>query len=295
MWIASGIELLFTCLFWWGCAASPPADLVVLVNEQYVKYTDIVHPPSVQQPIPSLLQNLRDAKDTPIPRLSWSYTAGAYNLAPKVFGSLVLGGYDSTRFEQNDLIFPFGADISLDFQVAIQRITANNSNDALLNTPIVSYIDTLVPDIWLLVEICTAFLRAFQLSYDNTTDAYFVNSSQHALNLASNPVVSFQIGPETTGKSVTINMATRNGEANSIIKDGGFRFLCDARLRTHNSSWDAHFCRVHTYRQTTNDTRLAFFKHATRLRQLRRISSQYFHQDPAAAVALVQVPLQASQ
>ncbi|CAO2657587.1 Nn.00g037130.m01.CDS01 [Neocucurbitaria sp. VM-36] len=195
------------------------------LNPRPINFTDY------NNPVPSFLQNLRDMNDTPIPSLSWSYTAGAYNLAPKVFGSLVLGGYDSTRFEPNNLTFPFGADISLDFQVAIQRITANNTNDGLLTTPIISYISTLVPDIWLPIEACNAFQRAFHLSYSLDTEVFYANSSQHALNLASNPVVSFGVGPEVSGASINISMpywnfylAAKDADGVSTIEEGGFRF-----------------------------------------------------------------------
>lgn len=194
------------------------------LNPRPINFTDY------NNPIPSLMQNLRTI-ETPIPSLSWSYTAGAYNLAPKVFGSLVLGGYDSTRFARNDVTFPFGADISLDFQVAIQRITANESNENLLSTPIIAYISTLIPDLWLPNSACEAFLRAFRLSYSNETQAFYVNSSQHEVNLASNPIASWQIGPETSGPSVAINMpywnfymAATAGDTNSIMQEGGFRF-----------------------------------------------------------------------
>ncbi|KAJ4373945.1 hypothetical protein N0V83_002684 [Neocucurbitaria cava] len=195
------------------------------LNPRPVNFTDY------NNPVPSFLQNLREMNNTPIPSLSWSYTAGAYNLAPKVFGSLVLGGYDSTRFEPNNLTFAFGADISLDFQVAIQRITANNTNDGMLTTPVISYISTLVPDIWLPTEACNAFQSAFHLSYDLQTEAFYVNSSQHALNLASNPLVAFQVGPEVSGASVTINMpywnfflAAKDADGVSTIAEGAFRF-----------------------------------------------------------------------
>ncbi|KAL6712545.1 hypothetical protein ACN47E_000422 [Coniothyrium glycines] len=181
-------------------------------------------------PIPSLLQNLRNAT-TPIPSLSWSYTAGAYNLAPKVFGSLVLGGYDKTRFVANDIIFPLGADISLDFQVAVQKITMQSPGNDLMETPIISYISTLVPDIWLPVDTCEAFSKAFGLTYDNITEAYYVDAPQHQKNLDEEPVVKFQIGPDTTAASVSINMpywnfymAATTRDTNSIMQEGGFRF-----------------------------------------------------------------------
>lgn len=181
-------------------------------------------------PIPSLLHNLRNMS-TPIPSLSWSYTAGSYNLAPKVFGSLVLGGYDSTRFEPNNVSFPFGSDISLDFQVAIQRVTVNGTSGDLLSTPIVSYISTLIPDIYLPVGVCSEFAKAFGLSYDTDTLDYYVNSSMHDANLSRNPVVSFQVGPEVTGASATIRLpywnfylAVQNSSSTAGIARGVFRF-----------------------------------------------------------------------
>lgn len=155
-------------------------------------------------PVPSLLQNLRNAS-TPIPSLSWSYTAGAYNLAPKVFGSLILGGYDTNRFKPNQVRFPFGADISLDLQVAIQSITVNGTSKALMSTPIISYISTLVPDIWLPSSVCDELVKAFDLVNDGS-GLFYISTTAHNANLAKNPVVSFKLGPETSGQSVAIDM-----------------------------------------------------------------------------------------
>ncbi|KAF1938618.1 hypothetical protein EJ02DRAFT_301409, partial [Clathrospora elynae] len=182
-------------------------------------------------PVLSLLQNLRNQKDTPIPSLSWSYTAGAYNLAPKVFGSLVFGGYDSNCFVYKTMTFPFGSDISMDFQVGIQTIAINKTQQHLLSAPIVSYISTLVPDIWLPFDACAAFQDAFHLSYSNDTETFYINSTQHAKNLVSNPIVSFHVGPEISGAWVVINMpywnfylAANVADTNTIIGEGGFRF-----------------------------------------------------------------------
>ncbi|KAH7078898.1 aspartic peptidase domain-containing protein, partial [Paraphoma chrysanthemicola] len=180
-------------------------------------------------PVASLLQNLRNIS-TPIPSLSWSYTAGAYNLAPKVFGSLVLGGYDSTRFEPNNVTFPFGADDSLDLQVAIQRISVNGTRTSLQSSPIISYMSTLIPDIWLPFDTCTEFSKAFGLTFNTTSKEFYVNSTMHQLNLERNPIVSMRVGPEATGDSVTIQLpywnfylATRPG-TNASDDEGTFRF-----------------------------------------------------------------------
>ena len=143
---------------------------------------------------------------TPIPSISWSYTAGAYNLAPKIFGSLTLGGYDTTRFEPNNVTFPFGADISLDFQVAIQSITTNITDKPLLNAGIISYIDTMIAHIWLPLDSCQLFEEAFGLVWDNTTELYLMNSTLHNSLLKENPEVTFNVGPQVTGASVAIKM-----------------------------------------------------------------------------------------
>jgi hypothetical protein len=40
-----------------------------------------------------------------ISSMSWSYTAGAYYRLKGIFGSLIFGGYDASRFTPNDLVF----------------------------------------------------------------------------------------------------------------------------------------------------------------------------------------------
>ncbi|KAF2198084.1 acid protease [Delitschia confertaspora ATCC 74209] len=157
-------------------------------------------------PIPSLMQTLRSNVTTPIPSTTWSYTAGSHNLSPKVFASLILGGYDSTRFAPNNVTFPFGADISFDFQVTIQSVTTNLTDKPLLNTGITSYINTLVPDIWLPTGTCKLFEDAFGLKWDEKTQLYLLDDKLHESLLEKNPVVSFKVGPQLTGPSVTIDM-----------------------------------------------------------------------------------------
>ncbi|KAF2691548.1 acid protease [Lentithecium fluviatile CBS 122367] len=156
-------------------------------------------------PVPSLLENLRNMSE-PIPSLSWSYAAGAYNLSPKVYGSLVIGGYDTSRFEPNNMTFPFGDDQSLSLQVAIQEITTNVTEDLLLSSGIVSYISTLVADVWLPIVVCQEFEKAFGLAWDNETQLYLLNDTLHKSLLEKNPEIRFKVGPQVSGGSITFNL-----------------------------------------------------------------------------------------
>lgn len=172
------------------------------LNPRPINFTDF------NNPIPSLLENLWNKTEDPIPSLSWSYTAGAYNLAPKVLGSLVLGGYDTTRFRPNSISFPFGQDQSLDFQVAIQSITSSMESASLLDRKdaIIAYISTMVADIWLPINVCEKFEKAFGLTWDSKAELYLMNSSLHQSLLTKDPTVRFTVGPETSGGAVTIEM-----------------------------------------------------------------------------------------
>ena len=181
------------------------------INPRPINFTDY------NDPIPSLMQKLRNQTDNPIPSLSWSYTAGAYNQAPQVYGSLVLGGYDSTRFEPNSLTFPFGTDISFDFQVAIQIVSTSLTTDNLLDKGIIAYISTVVPDIWLPESVCDKFEEAFGLKWDDETERYLMDTTLHQKLLKEDPVVTFAIGPEVSGAAVSINMPYWNFYQTAIL------------------------------------------------------------------------------
>ena len=155
-------------------------------------------------PKPSLLQSVRDAGQ--IPSLSWAYTAGSYRHVPKVFGSLTLGGYDSARFVANDVTFSLSPKRLQDLVVAVQSITTDATPTPLLSDGIYMPINSLVSHIWLPVDVCSAFERAFGLVWDNVTDLYLVSDEQHDNLTSRNPNVTFRLGPSLTGPSVDIVM-----------------------------------------------------------------------------------------
>jgi len=127
----------------------------------------------------------------------------------KVPGSLVFGGYDSSKVQAANITVAFGPDISRDLTVGLQSISTSISGQQhnLLPTPIFTFIDSAIPHIWLPISSCTEFERAFGLTYDKTQGLYLVNDTLHASLLAQNASISFRLGNTTTiGETIDITL-----------------------------------------------------------------------------------------
>ncbi|KAH8717043.1 aspartic peptidase domain-containing protein [Phaeosphaeriaceae sp. PMI808] len=151
---------------------------------------------SLSQPIESLLYQLRASER--IPSLSYAYTAGAKYRSKSVFGNLILGGYDSTRFTPptNNFTFPFSLDASKLLTVGVDSITATNTLQGTfsLSSGIhFSVIDSTVPHLWLPRAICDEFEKAFGLTYHPETDLYLVNDTIHQQLISKNPTVTIKL------------------------------------------------------------------------------------------------------
>ncbi|KAF9698521.1 hypothetical protein EKO04_003593 [Ascochyta lentis] len=151
---------------------------------------------SLSEPQKSLIWNLRNTSR--IPSLSYAYTAGAKYRLKSVFGSLILGGYDSTRFtpNANDFSFTFSSDPSRLLTVGVDSIMATNTlkgTFSLSSGSHFSVIDSTVAQLWLPTDICTQFEEAFGLTYDANTDLYLVNDTIHANLTALNPVITVKL------------------------------------------------------------------------------------------------------
>ncbi|KAK4960849.1 hypothetical protein LTR66_012840 [Elasticomyces elasticus] len=116
---------------------------------------------------PSLTTTLKGQRY--IPSVSFGYTAGAPYRFTGVLASLTLGGYDNSKFVDNNITFTFAAD---------------NERDLI---------------IWLPLEACQAFEAEFGLIYDNTIGLYLVNSSLHKALLTRNASVTSSLGVVTQG------------------------------------------------------------------------------------------------
>lgn len=146
-------------------------------------------------PQPSFLWSLKN--QSLIPSLSWGYTAGAPYRIKGVFGSLTLGGYDSSRFTANNQSFLFGSDETRPLVVALQRIHLSDSFSGVaepLQTGILAALDSTVPELWLPETACDAFEKFFKLSYDNQTDRYLVSDEVHTNLTAMNPSITLTLG-----------------------------------------------------------------------------------------------------
>ncbi|KAF2689474.1 acid protease [Lentithecium fluviatile CBS 122367] len=146
--------------------------------------------------IDALLPNLRN--QSLIPSLSFAYTAGAKYRLKSVFGQLIIGGYDSTRFKSNtdDFSFTFSTDASRLLTVGVGSITATNTlkgTYSLSSGGHFSLIDSTVSHLWLPRDICDSFEAAFGLTYDESQNLYLINSTMRDQLLARDPSVTIKL------------------------------------------------------------------------------------------------------
>ncbi|CBX93113.1 hypothetical protein IAQ61_008835 [Plenodomus lingam] len=159
---------------------------------------------SLGRSVDSLMNQLRNTSK--IPSLSYAYTAGASYRLKSVFGSLILGGYDSTRFKPNtnNFSFTFSTDPSKLLTVGVDSIMATNTLQgtfSLTSGAHFSVIDSTVPHLWLPEDVCAQFEAAFGLTYDPQTGLYLVNDTVHQQLRNNNPVVTVKLINSLTGSS----------------------------------------------------------------------------------------------
>jgi hypothetical protein len=150
-------------------------------------------------PIPSLLGTIGNPNNTLVPSTTWTYTAGAVYKSPPVFGSVTFGGYDANRIDlDRSISVPFWTDPSRDLLLGLQSITYDTlGSSPLLADGIYVFIDSLVAQMWLPLDVCQAFESAFGLEWDNITRL-----------LAQSPSFEFTVGPskESDGNSTVIKL-----------------------------------------------------------------------------------------
>jgi Eukaryotic aspartyl protease len=121
------------------------------------------------------------------------------------FGSLVLGGYDSSKFKPNNLTFDFGPDVDRDLLVQMKKITTD-TGISLLPEPISIFLDSTVPYIYLPEAACAIFESTFGLVWDNKTQLYLLSDAQHMALQAQSPNITFRLGNLTSTTTVDITL-----------------------------------------------------------------------------------------
>ena len=175
-------------------------------------------------PQPSFFQSLYSQKL--IPSLSWAYTAGAKYRNKGVFGSLVFGGYDASRFTPNSLSFTFASDVTRDLVVGLQSIVSTDSAGTvttLMGEGILAFIDSTLPYIWLPESSCTTFEETYGLTWDDESELYLLNASTHNNLLKLNPNIVFKLGNTLSGGpvvSITLPYSAFDLNATSPLVNG---------------------------------------------------------------------------
>ncbi|KAK5730379.1 hypothetical protein LTR15_000316 [Elasticomyces elasticus] len=154
--------------------------------------------------VPSVLGTLHNL--SLVPSMSWGLTAGAHYRNASVFGSLTLGGYDSSRFTRNNASFDLRDSTSQDLLLTLSSVSYNatDSQPLLLSAPIDVFIDSLVTELYLPVTVCQAFENAFGLQWDSTTERYMINETTHKNLLAQNPTFNMTFSQPGNGTATIL-------------------------------------------------------------------------------------------
>ena len=142
---------------------------------------------------PSFISGLKN--NFLISSVSYAYTSGNQYRLNKVFGSLTLGGYDSSRFISNEVKFSFDQVDERDLTVAINSITmtAGGTTSSLMSKAIRAFVDSTIPYLYLPLPVCEQFETAFGLTFNTTVQAYLVNDTLHQKLLDQDASVTFTL------------------------------------------------------------------------------------------------------
>ena len=151
-----------------------------------------------------------------------------------VFGSLTFGGYDRSRFTPNNVSLSLASDVSRDLVVGLHAVTSMSSNESftqqtsLLPTPILAFIDSTLPYIYLPTEACQKFETALGLSWSEADAMYWVNDTLHESLVASNITFTFTIGDSTVGGptvQIVLPYASFDLEVTSPFEPSNMRYF----------------------------------------------------------------------
>ncbi|KAF1817156.1 acid protease, partial [Eremomyces bilateralis CBS 781.70] len=145
------------------------------------------------------------------PSLSYGYTAGAVYSPPKFLGSLVIGGYDSSRFDPSPYSYELDK-TTKEMRLSVQSIKAvyKSGSDAL-DLSRESYelerhtvlLDSTLPYMFLPRSICDRFEEVLGLTYDNRTGLYLMDEANRSKHRDLNTTIQFNLADAYSSASIT--------------------------------------------------------------------------------------------
>ena len=121
---------------------------------------------------------------------------------------MTFGGYDRSRFVPNNVSISQATDPSRNLMVGLQSISSTTTDDStslvtqqqsLLPDPILTFIDSTIPYIYLPIEACQKFEKTLGLEWNSTAEMYWVSETLHQSLLSKNLSFTFTIGDDTIG------------------------------------------------------------------------------------------------
>ena len=111
-------------------------------------------------------------------------------------GSLIIGGFDESAFEKNDVSFLTDADALL--RANVRSLVVANSligtvAPPLGETGISVIVDSTYPDLWLPGDVCDFLADALNLTLDATNGRYLIDSQTHSALVAAAPEFTFTL------------------------------------------------------------------------------------------------------
>jgi hypothetical protein len=139
----------------------------------------------------SLFDNIRGLVN--LKSVSWSYTAGRASDIP---GSLILGGYDASRFNKSTTVLSLMHRKNRIFTTWLGDITVNDPAQApqRFNQPrLIVDLDFSNPFLFMPMEVCEHFENSFGIKWNDDQRLYLIDEVKHDELVARNVSVTFTI------------------------------------------------------------------------------------------------------
>jgi hypothetical protein len=114
------------------------------------------------------------------------------------FSSLTLGGFDLGRTQGDPLIINMAPDDGRELKIAIKSISKQNetSDTSLLESPILTILDSSQSFIWLPRDVCARFeleLGLTRPAANSTRQMYLLSNDTHDSLVRENPTFTFEL------------------------------------------------------------------------------------------------------